>query len=411
MKRLCLCLGFAMFLLCACGGKDDEADKPKPIVITPGIALGEPAAPTNEAIEPAVAYDGTRVHMVYCQFDGTNHHVVYTQRLGGGPFSAPAPLYPTSTNDSRRPCVALDSADTLHVVWVEGTAPNREIFYATRTSLGVISNASNLTTTVSQDETNPRIHVDVAGRVHVVWEGATLPPNPTSAVFYRRTVGSVFASAQVLPFSTGGISGEMPDVGVDADQHVYIVWSESVGPNRNIRMMRSDDNGAVFNNVGDGIPIAGATDKTEPRITCGTLGQVFMAFVAQDTGGDRGLFATYTLTGGTFVAPGQLFASTTGGVRSPAISSFPQADNERTVVIAFNDGPAGGGNTLAFASRDGGKTWGDPVDLSVGNAQPATNRTPAIALDDNELVAAWAAQPTGGGVVRAFASTNTYTLP
>jgi hypothetical protein len=81
-------------------------------------------------------------------------------------------------------------------------------------------------------------------------------------------------------------------------------------------------------------------------------------------------------------------------------------------VVAFNDGALAGGNILVRTSRDGGLTWsGDPRDLSQGNAQPATNITPSITIDDNEIILSWAAQPTGGGVVRTFTSTNTYTIP
>lgn len=403
-----LCAG--ALLLAACGEQDDEEEEPKLVSITPGVALAEPTAPTNAAIEPVVAYDGTRTHLVYCQNNGTSiHNVMYTQRVGAGPFSAPAPLFAGSTNDSRRPHCALDSAGTLHVVWIEGTAPNRDVFYATRTSTGVISTAANLSNTVSGDENNPRVHVDVSGRVHVVWEGTS---GLTSGIFYRRTVGSVFAAVQTLPFSTSGVSGEMADVGCDSDQHVYVVWAESIGPNRIIRMMRSDDNGATFNNVGAGIAVSGSADKTEPRIACGDLGEVILTFIAQNTSGERGLFVTFTQTGGTFANPGLLFQSTTGGVRSPSIARFEQTDGTRVVMIACNDGAATGGNILVFASRDGGSDWPNtPVDVSAGNSQPATNVTPSVALDDNEVIVAWAAQPAGGGVVRTYTSSSTYGLP
>ncbi|MBK9973168.1 MAG: hypothetical protein IPP14_00060 [Planctomycetes bacterium] len=412
-RSLAFVLCLVALVLAGCGAGNDQNDPPKPINITPGVAQAEPIAPTNAAIEPTIAYDGTRTHLVYCQNGGAaNHDLMYCQRVGGGTFSAPAALFAASTNDSRRPHCALDSAGNLHVVWVEGTAPNRDIMYCTRSTAGVISSASNLSNTVGQDENNPRIHIDVAGRLHIVWEGSTPPPSPTSAAFYCRTVGSVFASPVAMPFGMSGISGEMPDVGTDADQHVYVVWSESVGPNRIIRMMRSDDNGANFNNIGGGTAVGGTADKTEPRIVCGLLGEVVLTFVAQNTAGDRALFGCNTQTGGTFTDPVVLFNSTTGGVRSPSISRFRQSDGVRVIAVAFNDGAAGGGNILVKTSRDGGFSWpGDPVDLSIGNSEPSTNRTPATALDDNELILAWAGQPMGGGVVRSFTSANTYGIP
>jgi len=400
-------------LAAGCGEGDGDSDELMPLEITQGIALGEPASPADPAIEPAVAYDGTRVHIVYCQSDSTaTHDVMYVQRVGAGPFSAPAPLYPASAGDSRRPSVALDASGTLHTVWVEGTLPGRDIWYVTRNALGVLSTPANVSNTGGQDENNPRVHVDVSGRVHIVWEGSTLPPNPTSAVFYTRTVGSVLAAPQLLPFANGGFSAEMPDVGTDENQHVYVVWAENMGSNRNIRMMRSDNNGLSFGNIGDGIIVAGTADKTEPRITCGVLGEVILTFIAQDAGGERGLFTALTRTGGTFSQAAMLFFSASGGVRNSSIASFAQADGARVVTVAFNDGPVAGGNILVRTSRDGGVNWpGDPVDLSQGNTQPASNRMPCVAMDDNEIVLSWVAQPTGGGVARTFTSANSFTLP
>ncbi|MCC6464750.1 MAG: exo-alpha-sialidase, partial [Planctomycetes bacterium] len=342
----------------------------------------------------------------------SDHNIMYVQRVGGGSFSAPASVYAGSTNDSRRPDVALDSAGTLHMVWVEGTAPNRDIYYATRTSAGVISAASNLSSTPAQDENNPRIHVDSTGRVHVCWEGATATPPATTAIFYRRTSGSVFAAVQTLPFATGGVAAESPDVATDAGDLVYVVWAESNGTRRNIRMMRSDDNGANFGNVASGYVAGGSTDMSEPRVACGALGDVYAVFSAQDSGGDRGVYFAYTRTGGTFVAPVAMYTSATGGARSPYVALHSRSGGGDTVIVAFNDGAAGGGSILVRASHDSGANWpGDPVNLSQGNCQPATNRLPVLAMDDNEVAAGWDGQPTGGGVVRTFSSISGYTLP
>ncbi|MHC4841963.1 MAG: hypothetical protein ACYTDT_13580, partial [Planctomycetota bacterium] len=130
-KWVLLC---APLLLLACEKQDEDEETIDPVVVTTGTALSEPTTPTNNAIEPANAYDGSRVHLVYSQNDGAGVHALkYTQRLGGGSFLAPADLYPGSTSDSRDADVTLDSSLTLHVVWTEGAAPSRDIYYVTRT--------------------------------------------------------------------------------------------------------------------------------------------------------------------------------------------------------------------------------------------------------------------------------------
>jgi hypothetical protein len=412
MPKRWIALAFvALFLISACGQDPEEEEEVKPIDITPGVAIAEPAAPTNPAVDPAIAYDGTRVHMVYSHNDGALYDLMYAQRVGGGTYSAPAAIFPASTGHSRNAHVFLDSADTLHIVWEQGTTPNREIYYATRTSGGIISTAANMTNT-SEDEANPRVHVDGTGRIHIVWEGSTTPPNPTTAIFYRRTQGSIFLAATILPKLNGNQPAEMPDLCTDVGNRIYVVWAENNGSSRNIRLVRSDDNGQNFGSVGSGLAEAGTVDMTQPRVQGGLDGEVFLVFIAQDSSGDRALYSKFTRTGGTFDGRVRLLSSETGGLRDPELAAFRQDDDNYTVMVACNDGPAGGGNILVMSSPDNALNWpGDPVNLSQGNSQPATNVSPVLALDDNELIVSWAGQPAGGGVVTTWTSNSNYELP
>ncbi|MCB9894759.1 MAG: hypothetical protein H6839_09935 [Planctomycetes bacterium] len=397
--------------LAACGQPEEDTEPVKPIKVTVGVALEEPMIPTDPAVDPAVAYDGTRVHMVYSQSNGTQYNLMYTQRLGGGSFTAPSPVFPGSTGNSRNAHVFMDSAGTLHIVWEEGTTPNREIYYATRTSGGVLSTPVDMTNT-SEDEADPRVHVDSTGRIHIIWTGSTVPPNPTTAIYYRRTQGSIFLSATILPKGTGNQPAEMGDICTDAGDRIYVVWAESDGASRNIRMVRSDDNGQNFGGVGSGFAASGSVDMTQPRVQGGTDGEVFLTFVGQAQNGDRALFVTYTRTGGTFASPGQLVSSQTLGIRDPEIAAFDRGSNDYNVFVVCNDGSTAGGAILLFSSHDNGENWSeDPVDMSQGNSQPVTNVSPAVALDDNEVIVSWAAQPQGGGIVRTWTSTSDYSLP
>jgi hypothetical protein len=403
----------AVALLAGCGPGDEDETELKPVEFTIGVAVAEPAAPANPAIEPAVAYDGTRVHLVYCQNDGNGlHDLMYTSRIGAGSFATPAPVFPASTVDSRNPHVYLADSGTLHIVWEEGTSPNRDIYYATINASGIISAAANLTTS-AEDEANPRVHVDSSGRVHVVWEGSTPPPSPTISIFYRRTQGAIFLSPVVLPKANGNQPAQMPDIATDIGDRVYVVWAEQNGTSRDIRMVRSDDNGANFGTPpGKSYAISGSIDMTQPRIAGGTDGEVFMCFIGQDDQGERAVFATFTRSGYSMVTPGQLASSETGGIRDPAIAAFEQDNDDFTVVIAWSDGGATGGNILVHASADNGGNYPkSPTDLSQGNTQPASNNRPAIAMDDNELIVVWQGQPQGGGVVRTWTSNNSYKLP
>ncbi|CAG0927197.1 hypothetical protein PLCT1_00271 [Planctomycetaceae bacterium] len=406
MRKILLLLPIAA-LLVSCA-PDEEAEEPggPAIEVTISAPTAEPTSPVNAAIEPALAYDSPRIHLVYAQTDGVgSHDIVYNSALVGGPFTTPANILVSGGADSRNPQCAFDSTGTLHIVWEEGNAPTRDIFYATRTSGGTITSA-NLTNTGAADESSPRIHVDPSNRVHVVWESG-------GAVFYRRKTTS-FGTAIPLPHVTGGSTAQSPDVATDAGERVYVLWSEQIAANRNLRILRSDDNGTNFGEVSvDGLAQRGSVSMTDPRIEGGLDGEVFLAFVGQDTGGDRAVFSCRTGTGGaSFSSPQQLYTSTTGGIRTPTLAVFRRPDDNYTVMIAINDGTLTGGNVLLFASRDNNFNFlGGPHKLSETFCQAGTCTLPVLALDTDDCVAVWMGQPAAGGVVRTFAQINKYTLP
>lgn len=406
MRKILLLLPLTV-LLAACGAPEEEGEPGGPAIeVTISAPTAEPTSPVNAAIEPALAYDSTRIHMVYAQTDGVgSHDIVYNSALVGGPFTTPASILVSAGADSRNPQCAFDSTGTLHIVWEEGNAPTRDIFYATRTSGGTITSA-NLTNTGAADESSPRIHIDPSNRVHIVWESG-------GAVLYRRKTTS-FGTAITLPHVSGGSTAQSPDVTTDAGERVYVIWSEQIAANRNLRILRSDDNGTNFGEVSsDGLAQRGSVIMTDPRIKGGLDGEVFMVFVGQDTGGDRAIFECRTGTGGAgFSGTQQLYTSTTGGIRSPSLAVFRRSDDNFNIMVAINDGTLTGGNVLLFCSRDNGFHFlGGPHKLSETFCQAGTCTLPVISLDDDDCVAVWMGQPAAGGVVRTFAQINKYTLP
>lgn len=400
----------APLLLVACNDEDDDDEPLEPVTVTTGTALAEPTTPTNNAIEPANAYDGSRVHLVYCQDDGTGTYVLkYTQRLGGGVYLAPADVFPTSTVDSRKPHITLDDNLTLHMVWTEGTVTSRDVYYATRSPAGTISAATNLTSAVTEDVVNPRVAVDSTGRVFVCWQAI----GTTSVIQYTRTLSSSWTTPVILPASPTGVSGETPDICVDGGDLVYVFWSEDDGSSRNIRMMRSDDGGFNFGIVsGRELVVSGSVDMSEPRVASGAVGEVFLTFIGLDSSGGRAVFASKTSTGGQFTDPVVLQNDSAGGIRQPSIASAEQSDGTYVVMITYNDGGSGGGNILLRASSDSGLNYpGDPINLSQNDTLPAGNTAPAVAMDDNEVIVCWQGQPPAGGVQHTFTTNNSYQVP
>ncbi|MCC6573198.1 MAG: hypothetical protein IT462_05340 [Planctomycetes bacterium] len=398
----------AALALAACGPEDDEEEPGGPAIeITIATPVSLPLTPTNPAVDPAAAFDGAKLYVVYAQEDGTgSHDIVFAEQPVGGAFSSPVVVEATGGLDSRNPHCALDSTGTLHIVWEEATGTaNREIHYATRTSAGVIV-SQNLTATASEDEAGPRVYVDKSDRVHIVWESA-------GDIWYRRRTTS-FQAAVMLPHTATGTIGNSADVTGDSQDRIYVTWVESIGVNQNLRILRANPGGSFAEVSTDGLAQRGSVIMSQPRLAGGASGQVFLAFIAQDSSGDRALAFCATVDGGaTFSVPSIIYGADAPNIRDPYIAVRSRAgDTNLTIMLAINDGSTAGGNIQLYASRDSGLNFsGGAHNISAIDTTAGQNSAPVIALDDDSLAAAWIGKPAAGGVLRIMTSVSSYALP
>lgn len=406
MRKVILPL-IAVLLLSACG-QDEETEEGGPaIVVTVGTVVSQPSSPSNPAIEPATAFDGDKVFLVYAQDDGTgSHDITFAEQPVGGNFSSAVVIAATGGLDSRRPHCALDSAGTLHIVWEEATGTaNREIYYGTRTSAGAIT-SQNLTATPTDDEAGPRVYVDRSDRVHIVWERA-------GDIWYRRKTTS-FSTPEMLPHTATGTLASNADITGDAADRIYVTWVESIGVNQNLRILRANP-GASFGEVSaDGLAQRGSVIMSQPRLVGAANGQVFLAFIGQDSSGDRALLFSVTVNGGVdFTLARAIHTADAPAIRDPALAVRARAgDLNLTLMLAVNDGTAAGGHIQLFASRDSGLNFsGGPHNLSASGTEAGQNTAPVIMLDDDSIAAAWMGKPSGGGTTRIMTSLSTYSLP
>lgn len=110
------------------------------------------------------------VHIIYPKYISTGNYEIYYKNTAnlGSSWSAPKRLTWTS-NWSSSQDFSLDSSDRLHLSWVEIMSENREIFYKKTTNSGLTwSSPQRLTWNPAPSE-NPSIAADSANDVHLVW--------------------------------------------------------------------------------------------------------------------------------------------------------------------------------------------------------------------------------------------------
>jgi len=126
--------------------------------------------------------------------------------------------YPSTANGSLDS--VIDGDGTLHVVWDAATASEYkfELRYAAKPS----GQPWSPSVSVSGPRTStgacvPALAVDVAGNLHVVWQELG------SLMYANKPKGGSWSARKAIPF----VSGYSPDVAVDGDDTVHVVYVQS----------------------------------------------------------------------------------------------------------------------------------------------------------------------------------------
>ncbi|MBA3046254.1 MAG: Ig-like domain-containing protein [Candidatus Thermoplasmatota archaeon] len=89
---------------------------------------------------------------------------------GGRTFSSPALVSDSCARNRFRPKVGIDSLGVISVVWYDTRGGSSAIYFANSSDLGASFDTNVGIDTVSTDCAIPKILVDAAGTVHVVWQ-------------------------------------------------------------------------------------------------------------------------------------------------------------------------------------------------------------------------------------------------
>ena len=143
--------------------------------------------------------------------------------------------------NSNTPRIGLDIAANINVVWSNDCGGNFDIFLSRSADNGAsFSSPKNLSGTPGSSG-NPQLFVDAAGNINVVWEESS----PADIFFVRSgDAGATFSSAQNLSHNSGPSTNAW--LTVDAGANINVAWEDTTPGNRDILFTRSTDSGATF---------------------------------------------------------------------------------------------------------------------------------------------------------------------
>jgi uncharacterized repeat protein (TIGR01451 family) len=279
-----------------------------------------------EEIYPILTVDSMGiVHILWRGYmpEGS-YEIFHVWRDTSGVWSSPHNISNTS-GESLLLYVAAADNGVIHVVWIDSTSGQDELYYAWRELDGTWSTPQSISGAFNV-EYSAQLAVDKDNAVHVVWLSGEWWPSDWNFYYARRDSNGTWSSPQLCASLNDHAE---PHMVVDGNGNVHLVWND-------FKYLMDDD---IFytqrNNAGvwsEPVELSGALDGYWPDIAVGENGDVHVVW------------------GGNPI--GHIWRKSSGGWSSPYTVFESHGDNISPRVAVD-------GNGIAHVA------WGDrPSDLS-----------------------------------------------
>jgi BNR repeat-containing family member len=252
-----------------------------------------------------------------------------------------------TSGDSFSPATAVDSKNAVHVVWSDYTPGNAEIYYKKSGDGGASWGSTKRLTWTSGDCYEPAIAIDSNDTIHVVWD-SDAPGN--YEIFYKRSSdgGASWTATQRLTASSGW--SEYPAIGVDSNNTISVVWQDSLPGNLEIYCRQSTNGGTNWGAVKRLTWTSGWSEYPAMAIASGNT--IYVAW-DDDTPGSSEIYYKKSTDGGTTWGASKRLTWTSGLSFSPAIGT----NSSNAIHVAWYDQTPGNYEIYYRRSTDGGTSW------------------------------------------------------
>jgi hypothetical protein len=244
------------------------------------------------------------------------------------------------------PTIAVDSNNHLHVVWYDDTPGNKEIFYKQSTDGGATWSAPKRLTWNSGESEDPIIAIDSNNHIYVVWHNSV---SGNYEIFYKKSTDSgANWSTKRLTWNSG--YSYDPAITIDSNNHIHVVWDDSTHGNDELFYKQSTDGGATWTapkrlTWNSGFSVC-------PAIAVGYNNHIHVVWHDSTPGNYEIFYKHSTDDGANWSAPKRL-SWTSGWSEYSSIA----IDSNNHLHVVWDDHISGNNDLFYKKSTDGGATW------------------------------------------------------
>ena len=264
---------------------------------------------------------------------------------------------------SSGPRISVDSAGNIDVVWTNivynpGAPAKTQIYFSRSINDGLNwSQPVNISNPL-EFSGSPAFALDSSGNINVVWNDRT--PGNLDIYFNRSTDGGETWSQAVNISNTPGVS-QSPVIAVDYAGNIDVTWFDEIDFNYDIYFIRSTDDGLTWSQV---VSISNHLEySSRPDIAVDIAGNIYVAWSASSPHGFDIYFSRASVDSLSWSQPVNI-SNTLDSSMSPAIV-VDSAGNPSVVWYDLIYMGKINKSIIRFShSTDSGTTWSQPVNLS-----------------------------------------------
>jgi hypothetical protein len=216
----------------------------------------------------------------------------------------------------------------------------------------------------------PRIAVDSAESLNVVW-GDTL--NGRRVVF-TRSLDLGFTFTELVDISRSPGNAFEPEIAVDPNDGINVVWEDDREGAEAIMFTRSTDGGASFSTP---LKISqGTGNASESHIAIDASGRTYVTWVQEVDGTLQAFFTRSTNGGATFSTPVNLSNEPNAEIHKVFVTTFKDV-----VYVAYNNDYERDHQAYVLRSTDAGVTFGQPVQISDASRNRGRAHSVSMVVD------------------------------